>query len=151
LQNKKSHPGSGEWEKVLKNDNVESLSAEILSMTVRLQSGAGSSETADAKGRVMLVIDGLDLALAANPKGFPPVAIGEALMDLREVWQINNPITLSLHTRNTQLISSLTPATLLHSSHPLCRRTPTQSARHITRKESRIFLNKYSTSSRPND
>ena len=67
-------------EKVLTDSRLESISKEISSSIESLDGGQG-----DGLGKVVLVIDQLDLLLAAGGEDVTPTGVGEMLLGLREV------------------------------------------------------------------
>ena len=70
-----------EGEVALKNPELAKVHEDILGVVQELQ----RSKAGQRDGKVMLVIDALDLLLATSEHNVGPVEMGEMLMDLREV------------------------------------------------------------------
>jgi elongator complex protein 6 len=75
-------------EVVLQSPKLAKVGEGILSVVQSLHSSGDSQGT----GKVMLIIDALDLLLATSGNDASPVGMEDMLMDLQEVWAFAGPI-----------------------------------------------------------
>lgn len=73
---KQTTPTAGRVDSVLTSSNLQNISEQILNSIRELRASQGE--------RVLLVMDQLDLLLAAGGKGMDAMSVGEFLLGLRE-------------------------------------------------------------------